>query len=122
MDIIHLSCSNMSISSGGIQLHTKKLLEGGPAGTPTDAEGQQPGSVLVTSERDQRVLDWLVFQVGVDAVETACTLIPGRRRAYVSNVANALGLSPPSDLALSPPDVARQHLADFRGLLQRKGR
>lgn len=103
-------------------MHTKKLLEGGPAGTPTDAEGQQPGSVLVTSERDQRVLDWLVSQVGIDAVETACTSIPGRRRAYVSNVAKALGLTPPSDLALSSPEVARQNLAELRLMLQRKGR
>jgi hypothetical protein len=105
-----------------VQLHTNKLLGGGPAGTPTDADGQQPGGVLVTSERDQRVLDWLVSQVGVAAVETACTLIPGSRRAYVSNLAKVLGLSPPSDLALSPPDVTRQHLANFRRLLQRKGR
>ena len=105
----------------GGQLHTQKLLEGGPAGTPTDAEGQQPVSVIVTSERDQRVLDWLVSQVGVDAVESACTVIPGRRRPYVSNVAKALGLTPPSDLALSPPHVVRQHLADFRLFLKRKG-
>ena len=102
-------------------MHTQKLLEGGPAGTPTDAEGQQPVSVLVTSERDQRVLDWLVSKVGVDAVESACTLIPGRRLAYVSNVAKVLGLTPPSDLALSPPDTVRQHLANFRHLLKRKG-
>ena len=102
-------------------MHTKKLLEGSPAGLHSDAEGQQPGSVLVTSERDQRVLDWLVSQVGVDAVESACTLIPGRRRPYVSNVARALGLTTPSDLSLSPPDVARQHLADFHRMLKRKG-
>lgn len=102
-------------------MHTQKLLEGGPAGTPTDAEGQQPVSVIVASERDQRVLDWLLSQVGVDAVESACNLIPGSRRAYVSNVAKALGLTPPSDLALSPPAVARQHLSDFRRLLKRKG-
>jgi hypothetical protein len=66
-------------------------------------------------------LDWLVSQVGVDAVESASSLIPGRRRPYVSNVAKALGLTPPSDLALSPPDVALQHLADFRLFLRRKG-
>jgi len=103
-------------------LHTKKLLEGGPAGLPTDAGGQQPGGVLVTSERDQRVLDWLVSQVGSDAVEAACSLVPGRRRPYVSNVAKALGLTPPSDFALAPPDVARQHLSEFRALLRRKVR
>lgn len=103
-------------------MHAKKLLEGGPAGQPTDAGGQQPGSVLVTSDRDQRVLDWLVSQVGSDAVEAACILIPGRRRPYVSNVAKALGLTPPPDLALAPRDVAREHLSEMRALLARKAR
>ncbi len=101
-------------------MHTQKLLEGSPAGLPTDAGGQQPGGVLVISERDQRVLDWLVSQVGHDAVEAACSVLPGRRRKYVSNVAKALGLTPPSDLALAPPDVARQHLSEFRAVLRRK--
>lgn len=101
-------------------MHTKKLLEGSPAGLHSDAEGQQPGSVIVTSERDQRVLDWLVVQVGQDAVEAACSLITGRRRPYVSNVAKALGLTPPSDLAFTPTDLARQHLSELRAMLRRK--
>ncbi len=101
-------------------MHTKKHLEGSPAGLHSDAEGQQPGSVIVTSERDQRVLDWLLSQVGRDALEAACRLIPGRRRPYVSNVAKVLGLTPPSDLALTPSDVARRHLSEFRTLLRRK--
>lgn len=105
-----------------VQLHTKKLLEGSPAGVPTDAVGQQPEGVLVTSERDQRVLEWLISRVGTDAVEAACNLIPGRRRPYVSNVAKALGLVPPSNLAVAPLDVARQHLSEFRVLLRRKVR
>lgn len=101
-------------------MHAKKLLEGSPAGLPTDAGGQQPGGVLVTSLRDQRVLEWLVSQVGCDAVEAACSLLPGRRRPYVSNLAKALGLTPPSDLALASPDFARQYLTEFRALLRRK--
>ena len=106
----------------GWQLHKKNLLEGSPAGRPTDAGGQQPGGVLITSERDRRVLDWLVSQVGSDTVDTACSIITGRRRSYVSNVAKVLGLIPPSDLALAPPDVTRQHLIEFRALLQRNSR
>jgi hypothetical protein len=101
-------------------LHTKKLLEGSTAGLPTDAVGQQPEGVLVTSERDQRVLDWLVSQVGRDAVEAACGDLPGRRRPYVSNVAKSLGLTPPSNLAFAAPDVARLNLSELRVLLRRK--
>lgn len=101
-------------------MHTKKLLEGSPAGLHSDAEGQQPGSVIVTSERDQRVLDWLILQVGRDAVEAACGFIAGRHRPYVSNVAKALGLTPPSDLALTPPDIARQYFSEFSAVLRRK--
>jgi len=101
-------------------LHTKKLLEGSPAGLPTDAGGQQPGGVLVISERDQRVLDWLVSEVGRDAVEEASNHLSGRRRPYVSNIAKALGLTPPANLTLTPPNVARQHLTQIRTLLRRK--
>ena len=101
-------------------MHTKKLLEGSTAGLPTDAVGQQPGGVLVTSERDQRILDWLVSQVGLDAVEAACSRLPGRRRPFVSNIAKVLGLTPPSDLALAPPEAARHHLSELRALLRQK--
>lgn len=96
---------------------TKMVLEGSPAGQPTDAVGQQPEGVLVASARDQRVLDWLVAQVGCEAVAAACHDLAGRRRPYVSNLAKALGLTPPADLALTPPDVAREHLAKIRALL-----
>lgn len=105
-----------------VLLHTKKILGGSPAGLPTDAEGQQPVGVLVTSDRDQRVLDWLISQVGSDAVMAACERISGRRRPYVSNVAKVLGLNPPPSLVLAPHDVARQHLSKFRALLRRTGR
>lgn len=103
-------------------MHTKKLLEGSTAGLPTDAVGQQPGGVLVTSERDLRVLEWLVSQVGRDAVEAACADLPGRRRPFVSNIAKALGLTPPSNLALASPEVARRHLSEIRVLLRQKAR
>lgn len=101
-------------------METKKVLEGRPAGLPTDAGGQQPGGVLIASARDQRVLDWLVSEVGRDAVEVACSRMPGHRRPYVSNIAKVLGLTPPADLALTPPAVARQRLAEIKALLGRK--
>lgn len=98
-------------------MRSKKVLEGSSAGLPTDAGGQQPEGVLVTSPRDQRVLDWLVSQVGCEAVAAACHDLAGHRRPYVSNIAKALGLTPPSVLALTPSDVAREHLAKIRALL-----
>lgn len=96
---------------------TKNVLEGSPAGLPTDAVGQQPEGVLVLSPRDHRVLDWLVAQVGCEAVAAACDDLVGRRRPYVSNIAKALGLTPPADLAFTPPDVVREHIAKIRALL-----
>ena len=93
------------------------LLEASPAGVATDAGGQQPEGVLVTSERDRRVLDWLVCQVGREAVKEACYRLTGNRRAYVSNVAKALGLTPPTDLVLTPRDVARQNIAKCKAVI-----
>lgn len=48
--------------------------------------------------------------------------LPGRRRPYVSNVAKALGLTPPSDLALVTPDGARRYLSEFHSSLRWKAR
>lgn len=89
---------------------------GSPAGLPPHAEGQQPEGVLLETERDRRVLNWLIGQVGVEAVEDACCSLAGRRRAYPSNIAKVLGLSPPRSLELTPRDLARKHLAQLQSL------
>ncbi len=98
-------------------MEPKKDLEGSPAGLPADTGGQQPVGVLVASARDQRVLDWLVSQVGREAVEGACTRLAGRRRPYVSNIAKELGVIPPDNLTLTPRAIARQRLAECKAAL-----
>lgn len=69
--------------------------------------------VIIESKRDQRTLDWLIAQVGREAVERACSGLGGRR-AYVSNVAKALGLKPPESLQRTPKEEALEHIARIR--------
>lgn len=67
-------------------------------------------NLIVESRRDKRVLDWLVTQIGAEAVAKACFQLAGQRRAYVSNVAKVLGLTPPAELALASQEDAQRHL------------
>jgi len=76
--------------------------------------------VVIESERDLRTLNWLVSQVGEDKVAAACDSLAGGRRAYVSNVAKALGLEPPLEVLQTPSVKARQELFALKNLL-RKG-
>lgn len=76
--------------------------------------------VIVQSSRDQRVLAWLIEQVGEDAVAIACCQLAGSCRPYVSNLANALGLKPPAQLALASEKDARQHIEMLFYILQRR--
>lgn len=73
---------------------------------------------IIESKRDQRVLDWLISQVGEEAVAEACRQLAGGRRKYVSNIAKALGLHPPAELALTSREDAKQHIEGIRKLLQ----
>lgn len=106
------------ICAGGGLKSIKEHLEGCPAGQPTHAEGLQPEGVLVQSPRDQRVLDWLVEQVGLCAVVEACSRLPGRRRPYPSNVAKVLGLTPPAELALAADEDVQRRLAACKVILK----
>ncbi len=74
-------------------------------------------NVVVESSRDQRVLVWLVERVGEEAVAEACRKLAGARRAYPSNIAKVLRLSPPAELALTTREEAQRHLAAIRALL-----
>lgn len=66
--------------------------------------------VIIQSPRDQRVLDWLIQQAGQEAVSAACHQLAGSRRAYPSNVAKILGLTPPESLTIASREVAQAHL------------
>jgi hypothetical protein len=74
-------------------------------------------SSLSTSNRDQRVLDWLVEKVGHEAVAEACAKLTGARRAYPSNFAEVLGLVPPQRLAVAARADAMAHLMRIARLL-----
>ena len=58
--------------------------------------------VLVENERDRLSLEWLRGQVSDQAIAEACGRLAGARRPYVSNVAKALGMKLPDNLALTP--------------------
>ncbi len=75
--------------------------------------------VIIENERDRRTLKWLIDTVGKDAVRDAIERIPGRRKPYVSNVAKALGLTPPKDLEVADRETARRHLEAIRRRLER---
>ena len=78
-----------------------------------------PG-VIVANDRDRRSLVWLREQVGDAAIAAAVAQLAGQRRPYVSNVAKALGIAIPSDLALTAADTARARLAALRSLIKKK--
>lgn len=73
--------------------------------------------VVVETKRDQRVLDWLLEQVGHEGVAEGCSKLAGGRRAYPSNIAKALGLVPPKRLALATKADAAVHLEEIARLL-----
>lgn len=97
---------------------TKKRSNGCPAQCAPDAERQQSSGVITKSARDARVLEWLIAQVGEDAVVAACGRLSGNRRAYVSNLAKILNLSPPADLSLTPREDAAKRVAALRQMLR----
>jgi hypothetical protein len=74
-------------------------------------------TLIIESKRDQRVLDWLVSQVGEKAVCDACEQLIGARRAYVSNIAKILNLCPPPDLVMTSREDAKHHLEAIHRLL-----
>jgi leucyl aminopeptidase (aminopeptidase T) len=71
----------------------------------------------IESKRDQHVLTRLIEQVGYQAIaeacSEACSKVAGARRAYPSNIAKALGLEPPKQLAAASKEDAAAHLAEI---------
>ena len=76
--------------------------------------------VVVVNDRDRRSLEWLVQQVGPQAVADAVNRLSGLRRPYATNVAAVLGLTLPRAVALAAADspnrlVLAAKLAALRG-------
>lgn len=97
--------------------NSQEELEGRPAGRPTHAVGQQPEGVLLLSARDKRTWEWMIAQVGEEAVLCACAQLKGKRLPYVSNLAKILGLRPPSNLELASESDVKRHIAILKALL-----
>jgi hypothetical protein len=74
-------------------------------------------AVVIESKRDERVLAWLVAQVGEQGVADACVRLAGGRKAYPSNIAKALGLTPPKNLSVASRADALRHLEAIASLL-----
>ncbi len=66
--------------------------------------------VLIESKRDERTLAWLLDEFGDEAVTAACLRLAGNRRAYVSNLAKALGASPAKTLTATPAPEALERI------------
>ena len=65
---------------------------------------------MLESERDQRVWQYICERVGEQSALEACASLAGERRAYVSIVAKALGLTVPQQQKRASQETARAHL------------
>ena len=74
---------------------------------------------LLTNDRGQREWAWIVGQVGEAAALAALERL-GNRKPYPLNVARALGLSLPADLA-EPPRTPRNVRELWRNIKQATG-
>ena len=75
---------------------------------------------IIQNDRDQRVYDWLVSEVGEEAVNTACMNLAGKRKPYLSNIAKQLGLTVPERTRFTPNDGAKERLASIIKMLNSK--
>ncbi|MEY2842146.1 MAG: hypothetical protein RI920_183 [Pseudomonadota bacterium] len=75
--------------------------------------------VIVANARDQRTLTWLRDRVGDQAILDAASRLAGNRKPYLSNVAKALGIALPEQLAATDRETALRHLAELRKKLTR---
>jgi hypothetical protein len=114
--------------STGRPLAAGRSADGPLAGCETDSRaaapcGEREGRTwpIVENDRDRRGLAWIRTQVDDAAITAACVGLPGNRRAYVTNIARALGLVLPAETARTPREAALTHLARIKAL-SRKGR
>lgn len=76
--------------------------------------------VIVSTNRDQRVLDFLVATVGCERLKQARLALPGQRRAYVSNITKILKISVPDEVLITSREEGRQHLSNIKMFLNSK--
>lgn len=76
--------------------------------------------VIVSTNRDQRVLDFLVAKVGCERLKQARLELPGQRRAYVSNIAKILKIPVPEEVLITSREEGRQYLSNIKVFLNSK--
>jgi hypothetical protein len=84
---------------------------------PVDFSALIAVGIIVDSERDRRALEFLVTVCGTEVVLRGCAELPGRTRPYVSNIAKALGVVIPDEVAVTPRAEGRRQLAEIKKLL-----
>lgn len=76
--------------------------------------------IIINSEKDQRLFNWLVEAVGNAAIEEACSKLAGNRKPYVSNIVKILGLHPPEHLQITSKEEAHARLTSLKKLIKHR--
>lgn len=76
--------------------------------------------LIISSARNRRELAWLRSHVSDDVIRDAVVQLAGARKPFVLNVVRVLGLELPN-LAETPPDVARELIAELKASIKISG-
>lgn len=76
-------------------------------------------NAIIESERDKRVIAWIIAQVGEDETKRAvAVVVAGGRKAYSSNIAKALSLVVPKNLEFASKEVGSAALKAMLAMLK----
>lgn len=94
------------------------------ASTSLSAEAQQGVgaslcSVVIENARDKRTFNWLVSQVGQEAIEGALNRLSGKRKPYLSNIIKELGVALPERFDTVDKETALKYINELRERLRK---
>ena len=75
---------------------------------------------IIENDKDQRIYEWLLSQVGQQAIDDAINKLVGQRKPYLTNIVKILGLKIPKSVLKTPPDKAKQYLNNILSYLNEK--
>lgn len=124
--------SHNQITALGIKNHHKESFGRPPAGgrvvaaasTSLSHEAQQGvgaslSAIVIENQRDKRTLNWLVSQVGQEAIEGALNRLSGKRNPYLSNIIKELGVALPERFETVDRETALQYINELRERLKK---
>lgn len=76
--------------------------------------------IIISNEKDERVYEWLIKQVGKEKIEWAVNNLSGNTKPYLSNIVKKLNLSIPSAVSKTPTPKARRELRQLLDFLDKK--